>query len=190
MTIEIKPPSGERADIALPGGAVLRVGDEVRSRKRPGAPSRHVLTIEGGEMGVRVRMSDGGRPIALASLMKDYEIVAPPPPPPAKEAAPVPPPPQKAEQVPLVLAAPQPATATQPDSLDAFMSVRRAIQAETRRALIADVLRCTRDDMPPHVDEMVRSRIFARNLVERMGSHAIVREMAAIMAAWLERGAP
>lgn len=188
MTIE------ERTEIRLPSSKVIAVGDEVRSCKRQGAPLRVIQRIVDAPTGVRIHMRDGGRPISLASLMKDYEFVEPIPyhAPPAKEAAPVPPPPpaQKAEQVSLVLAAPQPATATQPDSLDAFMSVRRAIQAETRRALIDDLLRCTRANMPHQVDEMVRSRIFSREGLPRMSAHAVVRETAAILATWLERGAP
>lgn len=193
MTIE------ERAEIRLPSGRVIAVGDEVRSCKRQGAPRhrtggvRVIQRIVDAPTGVRIHMRDGGRPISLASLMKDYEIVAPIPhhAQPAKEAAPVPPPPpaQKAEQVPLVIAA-QPATATQLDAFNAFMSVRRAIQAETRRALIDDLLRCARHDLPHQVDEMVRERIFSREGLSRMSAHAVVRETAAILATWLERGAP
>lgn len=192
MTIE------ERTEIRLPSGRVIAVGDEVRSCKRQGAPRhrtggvRVIQRIVDAPTGVRIHMRDGGRPLSLASLMKDYEFVAPIPhhAPPAKEAAaPVPPPAQKAEQVPLVIAA-QPATATQLDAFNAFMSMRRAIHAETRRALIDDVLRCTHNALPPQVDEMVRKRIFTREGLSRMSAHAIVRETAAILATWLARGAP
>lgn len=177
----------ERTEIRLPSGRVIAVGDEVRSCKRQGAPLRVIQRIVDAPTGVRIHMRDGGRPLSLASLMKDYEVVAPIPhhAPPAKEAAPVLPPAQKAEQVPLVLAAP--VSTSKPDSLD----VRDAIiQAETRLALCVDLLRCTHNDLPPQVDEMVRERIFSREGLSRMSAHALVRETAAILATWLARGAP
>lgn len=169
----------ERTEIRLPSGRVIAVGDEVRPLKRQGAPLRTIGRIVDDHDVVRFYMRDGGRPVSLASLVKDYVCVSVPAP------TPTPTPAAKPEQVPLVLAPP-----AKDDSLEAFLSVRRAIQAETRLALCVDVLRCARHDLPHQVDEMVRERIFSREGLSRMSAHAVVRETAAILATWLERGAP
>lgn len=58
-----------------------------------------------------------------------------------------------------------------------------------RRHIVEALLRCTRDDLPPEVDEMVRARVLARDGRDALTSPTVVRETAAILATWIERGA-
>lgn len=58
-----------------------------------------------------------------------------------------------------------------------------------RRRIVDALLRCTRDDLPAEVDEMVRARVLSRDGRDGMTSPRVVREFAAILATWIARGA-
>lgn len=58
-----------------------------------------------------------------------------------------------------------------------------------RRRAIDAILRCTQLDLPAEVDEMVRARMLSRDGGDALTTATAVREFAAILATWLERGA-
>ena len=65
---------------------------------------------------------------------------------------------------------------------------RDQASARVHRDIVDALLRCTRNDLPPGVDEMVRERMLSRDGGDALTTASAVREFAAILATWIERG--